>query len=82
MLAQLYLSRVGGEEEHDGEACQQAGVLDGEGEEEAAAAGVLLLAAHLIHLWELKSIKTERKLKSLCFASAALPQLYTLKSTY
>lgn len=56
-LEQLYLSRVGGEEQHDGEACQQPGVLDGKGEEEAAAAGVLLLTTHLIHLWKLRSIK-------------------------
>lgn len=54
MLAQLYLSRVGGEEEHDGEARQQAGILDGKGKEEAAAACVLFLATHLIHLWKLR----------------------------
>lgn len=52
-LADVYLLRVHGEEEHDGEACQQAGVLDGEGDEEAAAARLLLLPAHLVHLWEL-----------------------------
>lgn len=52
VLAQLYLSRVGGEKEHDGEARQQAGVLDGEGEEEAAAARVLLLTTYFVHLWK------------------------------
>ncbi len=57
MLAQLYLSRVGGEEEHDGEARQQAGVLDGKGEEEAAAARILFFATYLIHLWKLRGIK-------------------------
>lgn len=31
-LAQLDLARVGGEEEHDGKACQKAGILDGKGE--------------------------------------------------
>lgn len=61
MLAQLYLSRVGGEEEHDGEARQQAGVLDGKGEEEAAAASILFLPTDLIHLWELKSIKQRKR---------------------
>lgn len=61
MLAQLYLSGVGGEEEHDGEARQQAGVLDGEGEEEAAAARVLFLTTHLVHLWELRDRKTNKK---------------------
>ena len=55
-LGQLYLSRVGGEEEHDGEARQQTGVLDGKGEEEAAAACVLFLPTHLIHLWKLKNV--------------------------
>lgn len=53
VLDQLYLPGVDGEEEHDGEARQQAGVLDGEGEEEAAAARVLFLPTHLVHLWEL-----------------------------
>lgn len=52
VLAQLYLTRVGGEEEHDGEARQQSSVLDGKGEEEAAAARVLFLTTHLIHLWK------------------------------
>lgn len=61
MLSQLYLSRVGGEEEHDGEARQQAGVLDGEGEKEAAAASILFLTTHLIHLWELRVKNRERK---------------------
>lgn len=52
MLAQLYLSGVGGEEEHDGEARQQPGVLDGESEEEAAATCILFLPTHLVHLWK------------------------------
>lgn len=57
VLAQLYLSRVGGEEQHDGEARQQASVLDGKGEEEAASTCVLFLTTHLIHLWKLRSIQ-------------------------
>lgn len=61
LLAQLDLPGVGGEEEHDGEAGEQAGVLDGKGEEEAATARVLFLATHLIHLRELKHIKKERE---------------------
>lgn len=66
MLDQLYLSRVGGEEKHDGKACQKAGVLDGEGEEKAAAACVLFLTTHLVHLRKLRSTNTERnKLKLL-----------------
>lgn len=52
-LAHVYLLRVHGEDEHDGEARQQAGVLDGEGDEEAAAARFLFLPTHLVHLWEL-----------------------------
>lgn len=55
VLAQLYLSRVGGEQEHDGEACQQTSILDGKGEQKAAAACVLFLTTHLVHLWELKN---------------------------
>lgn len=31
-LSQLDLSSVGGEEEHDGETCQKASILDGKGE--------------------------------------------------
>lgn len=31
-LSHLDLSRVGGEEEHDGEACQKASILDGKAE--------------------------------------------------
>lgn len=61
MLAQLYLTRVGGEEEHDGEARQQSSVLDGKGEEEAAAARVLFLTTHLIHLWKLRSTNQRGK---------------------
>lgn len=53
MLVDAYLLRIHGEEEHDGEARQQTGVLDGEGEEEAAATRVLFLPTHLVHLWEL-----------------------------
>lgn len=53
MLADVYLPRIHGEEQHDGEARQQPGVLDGEGEEEAAATCVLFLPTHLVHLWEL-----------------------------
>lgn len=56
MLGQLYLPRVCGEEEHDGEARQQAGVLDGKGEEEAAAACVFFLPTHLVHLWKLRNV--------------------------
>lgn len=56
-LAELYLSRVRGEEEHDGEARQQAGVLDGKGEEEAAAARLLFFPTHLVHLRELRNTK-------------------------
>lgn len=57
LLAQLYLSRVRRQEEHDGEARQEAGVLDAKGEEEAAAACILFLTTHLIHLWKLWHIK-------------------------
>lgn len=61
VLAQLYLSRVCGEEKHDGEARQKAGILDGEGEEEAAAACVLFLTTHLVHLWKLRGTDTEEQ---------------------
>lgn len=67
LLDQLDLPGVGGEEEHDGEARQQAGVLDGEGEEEAAAAGVLFLATHLVHLWELEEHKNRERKNFLNF---------------
>jgi len=49
-LSELDLSRVGGEQQHDGEARQQAGVLDGKSDEESAATGVLFLTTHLVHL--------------------------------
>lgn len=62
-LAQLYLPRVHGEEEHDGEARQQAGVLDGKNDKEAAAARILLLTTHLVHLWKLRSRKKQRHLE-------------------
>lgn len=52
-LARPHLSGVGGEEQHDGEARQQAGVLDGEREEEAASSRLLFLPTHLVHLGEL-----------------------------
>lgn len=68
LLVQPYLSRVGGEEEHDGEARQQAGILDGKGEEEAAAARVLFLTTHLVHLWKLRSTKqSDNNLVKLVF---------------
>lgn len=51
------MARVCGEEEHDGEARQQAGVLDGKGEEEAAAARLLFFPTHLVHLRELGNTK-------------------------
>lgn len=57
-LSQLDLSRVGGEEEHDGEACQEAGVLDGESDQEASAACILFFPTHLIHFWKLSRTKT------------------------
>lgn len=63
-LAQLYLSRVGGEEEHDGEACQEACILDSKGEEEAAAARVFFLPTHLIHLRELRTTKQRTSFNS------------------
>lgn len=53
LLGNVHLLRIHGEEQHDGEARQQTGVLDGEGEEEAAATRVLFLPTHLVHLWEL-----------------------------
>ena len=53
VLCQRDLSREGGEQEHDGEAGQQAGVLDSEGDERTGAPGLLLLTTHLVHLWEL-----------------------------
>lgn len=59
VLADVYLLRIHGEEEHDGEARQQAGVLDGESEEEAAATCVLFLPTHLVHLWELGDITSK-----------------------
>lgn len=64
LLAQLYLSRVGGEEEHDGEACQEACILDSKGEEEAAAARVFFLPTHLIHLRELRTTKQRTSFNS------------------
>lgn len=57
MLSQLYLSRIVGEEQHDGEACEQTSILNGKDEEEAAATCILFLTTHLIHLWKLRSTK-------------------------
>lgn len=56
-LSQLDLSRVGGEEEHDGEACQKPSILNGKGEQEASAACVLFFATHLIHFRKLSRTK-------------------------
>lgn len=67
LLAQPYLSGVGGEEEHDGEARQQASVLDGKCDEEAAATRVLLLTTHLVHFRKLRSTKQSRSIFLNCF---------------
>lgn len=56
-LAQLDLSWIGGEEEHDGEARQESRILDAEGDEEPAATCVLFLTTHLVHLWKLRQKK-------------------------
>lgn len=78
LLAQLYLSRVHSEEEHDGEACQQASILDGKGEKKAATTCILFFTTDLIHLWKLKSGKQNDNLVKL--VCPFLNNLYSLWS--